>query len=270
MKVKTIFISKIIICLVGCISINTYSQKTILNKPLELYLLIGQSNMAGRGKVDAQNQITSNAILMLDKTNNWVIAKDPVHFDRASAGVGPAISFAQTMLKDQKNSQIGLIPCAWGGSPIKAWQPGAKFFENFPYDEAIQRTKIAMQNGVLKGILWHQGESDNDAKKSPLYLEKLKNLIANLRRDLNAPYLPFIAGEIGYFNKENYVNQIINTLPNEVEYTTVVSSEGLVDNGDHLHFNTASAQELGKRYATAMKKFLKKNDIAIASKKKLK
>ncbi|MBP8156431.1 MAG: polysaccharide deacetylase family protein [Leadbetterella sp.] len=257
---------KIAVCLVCCVGFSAYSQKASSSKPMELYLLIGQSNMAGRGTVDAQSQIASDAILMLDKTNNWIPAKDPVHFDRAVAGVGPAISFAQTMLQDKKNTQIGLIPCAWGGSPIKAWSPGAKFFTNFPYDEAIQRAKIAMQKGVLKGILWHQGESDNDPKKAEAYLEKLKALVANLRRDLNAPNLPFVAGEIGYFNKVNFINEKINKLPAEVENTAVVSAKDLTDGGDHLHFNTASARELGKRYAIAMKN-LQQNPSGTAEKK---
>ena len=256
MKLK--IVSKIMLSLVCCVGFNTHSQTANPSKQMEVYLLIGQSNMAGRGTVDAQSQLASDAVLMLDKANNWVVAKDPVHFDRASAGVGPAISFAQTMLQDKKNSQIGLIPCAWGGSPIKVWQPGAKYFDNFPYDEAIQRAKIAMQKGVLKGILWHQGESDNDPKKAEVYFEKLKTLVGNLRRDLNAPNLPFVAGEIGYFNKENHINAIINKLPAALENTAVVSAKDLTDRGDHLHFDTPSARELGKRYATAMQKLEQK------------
>ncbi|SHG82870.1 Peptidoglycan/xylan/chitin deacetylase, PgdA/CDA1 family [Flavobacterium fluvii] len=257
LKLKIVF--KITACLVCCLGFNAYGQTVNPSKPMEVYLLIGQSNMAGRGTVDTQSQITSDAVLMLDKTNNWVPAKDPVHFDKPVAGVGPAISFAQAMLKDKKNTQIGLIPCAWGGSPIKVWQPGAKYFENFPYDEAIQRAKIAMQKGVLKGILWHQGESDNDPKRAEAYLEKLKTLVTNLRRDLNAPSLPFVAGEIGYFNKENYINAIINKLPAEVENAAVVSAKDLTDRGDHLHFDASSARELGKRYAAAMKKMEQKS-----------
>ncbi|WP_269227743.1 sialate O-acetylesterase [Flavobacterium eburneipallidum] len=252
-NVKCKIVSKIAICWIAFLGFNTYGQKVNKNKPLEVYLLIGQSNMAGRGTVDTQSLITSDVILMLDKTNNWVLAKDPLHFDKPSAGVGPGISFAQAMLHENKNIQIGLIPCAWGGSPIKVWQPGAKYFENFPYDEAIQRAKIAMQKGVLKGILWHQGESDNDPKKTEVYLEKLRILIATLRKDLNAPNLPFVAGEIGYFNKENYINTIINKLPDAVKNTAVVSAKDLTDRGDHLHFDTASSRELGKRYAVAMK-----------------
>ncbi|MGQ7946161.1 sialate O-acetylesterase [Flavobacterium sp. WC2509] len=265
-KLKTAL--KMATCLVCCVGFNAHSQKANSSKPMELYLLIGQSNMAGRGTVDAQSQITSDAILMLDKTNNWVPAKDPMHFDKPAAAVGPGISFAQTMLQDKKNTQIGLIPCAWGGSPIRVWSPGAKYFENFPYDEAIQRAKIAMEKGVLKGILWHQGESDNDAKKAEAYLENLKTLIANLRRDLNAPNLPFVAGEIGYFNKENFINEKINKLPAEVENTAVVSAKDLTDRGDHLHFDTTSARELGKRYAAAMKN-LQQKPTGSAEKKKL-
>lgn len=258
MNIKLKIVFTIAACLICSAGFKGYSQTVSPGKSLDVYLLIGQSNMAGRGTVDAQSQIASEAVLMLDKTNNWVMAKDPVHFDRASAGVGPAISFAQTMLQGNKNRQIGLVPCAWGGSPIKVWQPGAKYFENFPYDEAIQRAKIAMQKGVLKGILWHQGESDNDPKKAEAYLEKLKTLVGNLRRDLNAPNLPFVAGEIGYFNKENYINEIINKLPATVENTAVVSAKDLTDRGDHLHFDTASARELGKRYAAAMQKLQQK------------
>lgn len=257
MKIKLKIIFELLSCLFLSIGFNANAQNKTA-RALDLYLLIGQSNMAGRGTVDAQSQETSEAILMLDKNNNWVVAKDPVHFDRALAGVGPAISFAKSMLEGKKNSQIGLIPCAWGGSPIKVWSPGAKYFDNFPYDEAVARAKVAMQSGVLKGILWHQGESDNDAKRAAVYLSKLKVLVDNLRKDLNAPNLPFIAGEIGYFNKENYINPIISQLPNEVANAAVVTAQDLTDGGDHLHFNTASARELGKRYAAAMKKLQEK------------
>lgn len=261
-------ILRILLMLLLVFQHTIYSQASS-SKPMELYLLIGQSNMAGRGAIDAESEKTSANILMLDKSNNMVIAKDPLHFDKPYAGVGPGLSFAKAMLEGQKNTKIGLIPCAWGGSPIKVWSTGAKYFENFPYDEAIARTKIAMQKGELKGILWHQGESNNDAEKSKIYFEKLKELVANLRRDLNTPHLPFVAGEIGRFNKEDYINTIVNRLPDEVEHTAVVSSEGLVDKGDHLHFDSASARELGKRYAKAMDKLSKETSTKV-SKKKLK
>jgi peptidoglycan/xylan/chitin deacetylase (PgdA/CDA1 family) len=134
------------------------------------------------------------------------------------------------------------------------WEPRAVYLKKFkPYDDAIARTKLAMQKGVLKGVLWHQGESDNDSLRAAVYLNKLEILIGRLRTELQEPKLPFIAGEIGYFNKANFINKTINKLPFKVNHTAVVSARDLSDVGDHLHFNTPSARELGKRYAKAIK-----------------
>ncbi len=196
---------------------------------------------------------------MLDSTNNWVQATDPVHFDKPKmAGVGPAIGFANEMLREENNISIGLIPCAWGGSPVEVWKPGAVYLSAHPYDDAIRRTKLAMQKGVLKGILWHQGEADNDSIRSKKYLNELVLLVQRFRKDFSNEQLPFVAGEVGYFNKRNFINAIINQLPDQLPYTSVVAADGLTDKGDHLHFDTPSARELGKRYARAMKQLQKK------------
>src|SRR5690606_3114223 len=134
---------------------------------------------------------------MLDKSNEWVLAKDPLHFDRPKAvGVGPGMGFAKEMIKGKNNLSIGLIPCALGGSPIKAWKSGGEFTSVHPYDEAIKRAKIAMKRGVLKGILWHQGESDSNIEDSKVYLANLVALIGHIREDLGVPDLPFIAGQL--------------------------------------------------------------------------
>lgn len=244
----------LIICLL-LISIMSQAQDKI-DSNFHLYLFIGQSNMAGRGVVDAESKQQNLQILMLDSNNRWVLATDPVHFDKpALIGVGPAISFAKEMLGDNKRIKIGLIPCAVGGSPISVWEPGAFYAPNFhPYDDAMKRVKLAMQQGVLKGILWHQGESDNDSMHASVYLDKLKTLINRLRIELHQPTLPFIAGEIGYFIKDDFINKVINQLPQQVHNTAVVSAKGLTDKGDHLHFDTPSARGLGRRYADAMKK----------------
>jgi hypothetical protein len=117
----------------------------------------------------------------------------------------------------------------------------------------MKRVALAMQQGVLKGILWHQGESDNDSVHAPLYLEKLKTLINRLRNELHQPDVPFVAGEIGHFIKDDFINKVIHQLPQQVPNTAVVSAKDLTDKGDHLHFDTPSARELGKRYANAMK-----------------
>jgi hypothetical protein len=237
-------------------SLTTLAQKNKVDTNFYVYLLIGQSNMAGRGALDSESKFVHPQILMLDSQNHWVVATDPVHYDKPkSVGVGPAISFAKGMLGNNKKIKIGLVPCALGGSPIKVWQPGAVYLNVFhPYDDALRRTKLAMKQGVLKGIIWHQGESDNDSLHAAIYMEKLKALIERLRKDLHQPDLPFVAGEIGYFNKAHYINGVINQLPELVSKTAVVSAKGLTDKGDGLHFDAPSARELGKRYAEAMKR----------------
>lgn len=240
---------------------KAFSQGETIDSSFHLYLLVGQSNMAGRGVPDEESKKTDQRIWMLDSLDRWLPATDPVHFDKPNiVGVGPAIAFAKEMLGNKQNIKIGLIPCAWGGSPVKVWEPGAVYLQTaHPYDDAIRRTKIAMRRGVLKGIIWHQGESDNDSVHAALYLEKLKTLINRFRMEFNTPGLPFVAGEIGHFNKTVLINNIINQLPQAVSSTAVVSAKDLTDKGDQLHFDTRSARELGRRYATAMKNLLQEN-----------
>lgn len=224
------------------------------HSPLDVYLLVGQSNMAGRAPLDDSSKLTDSRILMLDKGDNWVLATDPVHFDKPDiVGVGPAIAFAREMLRNDGRRKIGLIPCAVGGSPIRVWEPDSTFLNGLhPYDDAIRRARIAMKTGRLKGIIWHQGESDNNPERAEIYTDKLKALILRFRKDLNDPGLPFVAGEIGYFNNTVLINTIIDGLTAVVANTAVVPAEGLTDKGDKVHFDTRSARELGRRYGQAM------------------
>jgi hypothetical protein len=226
---------------------------------LDLYLLAGQSNMAGRATPDDSSKTIDPKIFMLDKDGNWVPATDPVHFDKPSVvGVGPAIAFAKAMVAATGHS-IGLIPTAVGGSPIRVWEPDSTYLNGLhPYDDALRRTRLALKKGHLKGILWHQGESDNNTRSAAVYMEKLKTLIQRFRTDLKSPNIPFVAGEIGYFTKETPINKVIDQLPAAVPHTAVVSAEGLTDKGDVTHFDTRSARELGRRYAAAMQKLLGK------------
>lgn len=244
--------------------LNCSAQKVELpdqiNPDFHLYLLIGQSNMAGRGLVDSAAKLVDPKILTLNKNGEWVLATDPLHFDRpAIVGVGPGLSFAKNMLGKNKKIKIGLIPCAVGGSPIKAWKAGEEFLKDHPYDDAMKRAKTAMKYGVIKGIIWHQGESDSNAEKAKHYMASLKTLIADLRRDLNNPDLPFVAGELGHY-KENYkyINEVLKELPVEVPNTGLATSEGLAHKGDGTHLDTPSARELGKRFAIQMLSIQKK------------
>jgi hypothetical protein len=257
--VKTMLFSLIGAFVVLTCSAQQVKQPAKIDPNFHLYLLVGQSNMAGRGQIDSVSKQNNPQILMLNKLGEWEPAVDPLHFDRPTiVGVGPGLNFAKEILGNNKKIKIVLIPCAVGGSPIKAWKAGEEFLKDHPYDDAIKRAKIAMQYGVVKGIIWHQGESDSNAEKSKLYLDNLKNLIADLRKDLNAADLPFVAGELGYY-KENfkYINTALQSLPTEVPNTGLATAEGLVHKGDGTHLDTPSARELGKRFAATMTKIQK-------------
>jgi hypothetical protein len=244
----------------GCL-VPGHGQKAGPDTAFHLYLLVGQSNMAGRGALDADSKLIDSRVMVLDKSNQWVSATDPLHFDKPqAAGVGPGFAFGKAMAAGSKAKiRIGLIPCAVGGSAIDSWQPGGydKPTNTHPYDEALARARAAGQQGVFKGIIWHQGESDSSPGKAAVYLPKLITLVASLRRDLGNERLPFVAGELGYY-REAYqnINTLLPLLPRQVPHTAVVSAEGLVHNGDGTHFDAASARQLGTRYAAAMGQLL--------------
>lgn len=239
---------------------KTATPQTV-DSTFDLYLLIGQSNMAGRGEVtDAYRTEGSDAVLMLNKDGQWVRAAHPLHFDKpAVAGVGPGLRFGLEMA-GATHHKIGLVPGAVGGTSIDAWKPGGydKATATHPYDEATARLKAAMLSGKLKGVLWLQGESDSDTAKAKHYRQKLVELINRIRRLVGDPLLPFAAGELGRF-KEQYanVNNQLATLPETVAHTAVASSEGLKDKGDATHYDSASAEEMGSRFAKQMMRLQK-------------
>ncbi|GAB3045996.1 sialate O-acetylesterase [Spirosoma pulveris] len=226
---------------------------------LKLFLLIGQSNMAGRGIPEAEDQQPHKRIWMLTKEQTWLPARDPLHFDKpAVIGVGPGLAFAQKLVDSDKKVNIGLIPCAQGGSGIDVWVPGAYYAatKSYPYDDAIRRTRKALENGELAGILWHQGESDSQPEKAAVYAGKLTALVNRIRTDLQAEKVPFMVGTLGDFYVQKHpdaaqINTILETLPKSIPNMYVVSASGLTDKGDTTHFDSPSARTLGRRYADA-------------------
>lgn len=243
-----------------------FSQPNIAKKQFHLFLLAGQSNMAGRGKVALEDTLTNSRIWVLTKNNEWAIAKEPLHFDKPSVvGVGPGFAFAKKMAELDTNIVIGLIPCAVGGSSIDVWQPG-KYYEPtncYPYDDAMKRLNLAMKVGVLKGILWQQGESDSDSLHSKIYSEKLVALVKQFRKEVKIKRVPFLAGTIADFYVQTHpyakmVNEAIVQLPHQLPKIAVVYTSTLTPNSDNIHLNTASARELGNRYAVAFFNLMKK------------
>ncbi|GAB3019029.1 sialate O-acetylesterase [Niabella terrae] len=231
----------------------------------QVYLLLGQSNMAGRGPLTQQYlDIHHNRVLMLDKSNNWVPARHPLHFDKPKvAGVGPGLSFAAAIAEAYPNDTICLVPAAVGGTSISKWEPGAydRATQTHPYDDAVKRIEEARKKGPIKGVIWLQGEGDSRPASAAVYLARLRTLIERIRKVASNPKLPFVAGELGrYREKYQLINEQLARLPQEVPFTAVVSSAGLVHKGDSTHFDSPSMVEYGKRFGKGMLELQRKKN----------
>jgi len=255
--------------LIGLISLSCSSGKSISNRDLNnsdikenfhLYLLMGQSNMAGRGKVQSIDTLTHPRVLMLDKNLNWELARDPMHFDKSVAGVGLGLTFGKIMANGDNNIKIGLIPTAVGGSSINHWYQDSLFQQTntYPYNDMIKRAKEAMTQGTLKGILWHQGESDSNTELDmKSYKQKFEAMLDSIKQDLGIESVPIVMGEIGYFfyPKATYakqINGVIAEIAASQQCIGLVTSENLNHKGDSTHFDSDSYHALGIRYAAKM------------------
>jgi Carbohydrate esterase, sialic acid-specific acetylesterase len=220
---------------------------------MDIYILAGQSNMAGRGIVEEQDKKIDPRVFSMNSSKQWVPAVDPLHFDKNIAGVGPGKTFGTTIANNHKGRRIGLIPCAFGGSRISDWAKGS--FMGGHYDNAISRAKGATKDGNIKGIIWHQGESDRNPQDAPQYYEKMKILISNFRNDLGNSSLPFVIGQLGYWSWDNFrqeVDAAHKKIIKNIPKTALASSTGLVHKGDNEHFDSASYRILGDRFAKSM------------------
>lgn len=225
------------------------------SQDMELFLLIGQSNMAGRGVIEDQDRVPFPRVFTLTKEETWVPAVEPIHFDRPDRlGVGLGRSFARVLADAAPNAKIGLIPAAMGGSALDEWKPGGKL-----YTDAVRRAKVAMKSGRLRGILWHQGEADaNKLELARSYQERWLVVMKSLRAELGD--VPIVVGELGQFvygrEKNEYplarvINEQLAMLAVNGSRVAFVSSGGLKDKGDVLHFDSPSLREFGRRYAYA-------------------
>lgn len=228
-------------------------------REMDLYLLIGQSNMAGRGALTESNRIGKTRVYKFGKNGKWVEATEPIHFDKPGAGAGLAASFARTMADCDPSVKIGLVPCAVGGSHMDTWVKGGVNYTN-----AVARMRKALSRGLLKGILWHQGEGDaTDAAETAAWTEKFAGMVADLRLELGD--VPVVAGELGRYLDDyapktvnwRAINSQLHGLEGRIPRFAVVSSEGLTANADNLHLNTESLRTFGNRYASAMLELLK-------------
>lgn len=216
------------------------------------FLLIGQSNMAGRGFLNETMEINTEKIYIL-RNGRWQAMFRPINPDRNKSGANLAERFAELYIR-KHNEDVGLICCADGGTHISQWLPGEVL-----YDNAVFHAKLAMRSSSLAGILWHQGESDCAIERCGAYKEKLMYVLTQLRKDLGMPNIPILLGGLGDFltdcprpdwNFSNYplINAASQSVAEELGNAGFVPATGLTSNPDNLHFSAASLYKFGERY----------------------
>lgn len=266
---------------------NLSAQVSTPDPNFHIYLCFGQSNMEGNAKITDQDRlgissrfkvmiVSSDDLSHLSRSvGNWYRAVPPLC--RWDTGLTPADYFGRTLIDSLPDSvKIGVIVIAMGGSGIDAfdkdnykqyyqeadaWQKSLmNIYGGNPYAKMVAMAKLAKKKGVIKGILLHQGESNNMQADWP---QKVEKIYSDLLRDLNLKpdSIPILAGEMLRKDQGGIcwgMNSIIATLPYHIGNSYVISSEGCVGNGvDGFHFSTEGARELGKRYGLEMLSLLK-------------
>ena len=228
-----------------------------INNELKItsFLMIGQSNMAGRGEFSDVEKIDNDLCFML-RMGRWQKMSEPINPDRAiegirfHSGISLGASFADSFATEF-NKPVGLIPCADGGTTLSQWMPGEILF-----DHAVFMSKLAKRTSCLGGILWHQGESDCINLNKDKYKNDFIEMIEKLRKELDDENLPVIIGELSENISLEWVDKgsvkILNNtfyeISNEIKNCTVVSSKGLSLKEDLIHFDSKSLREFGIRY----------------------
>lgn len=249
------------------------------NPNFHIYLCLGQSNMEGNAKIEAEDTISVDSRFQVMGTidcndlgrtkGNWYTATPPLC--RCHTGLTPADYFGRTLVANlPKNIKVGVINVAVGGCKIElfdndnypnyistapGWMVGMiKEYDGNPYGRLVEMAKLAQRDGVIKGILLHQGESNTN---DTLWTEKVKVVYNNLMKDLNLnpKDVPLLAGEVVNADQGGVcasMNSIIATLPQKITNSYVISSAGCPSASDHLHFTAEGYRMLGKRYGETM------------------
>ena len=218
-------------------------------------MLAGQSNMAGRGQVEAEDTITNSRIITIDSLGKWKLASEPLHFYEPNlVGLDCGLSFGKKLLSTVPDSvTIALIPCAVGGSTIGQWindeeHRNVNLLSNFN-----EKVAIAKEKGIVKGILWHQGESDAYPDLISVYKANLDTLFTEFRSIVGNESLPIMAAQLGSFfpDQESWdaLNTEIEKYTAEDPNTHLIRTHDLTHKGDSLHFSSASLRGLGQRFA---------------------
>lgn len=230
-----------------------------MDPQLHVFLLAGQSNMSGRGELLPEDQKVNDRILVLNSDGLFVPAAEPLHYiEPERTGSGPGSAFARELLPHlPPGHKIGLVPCAVGGSAIQQWMDNEFYRGVTLYSNFLEASGKAARQGSIRALLWHQGESNTYAGRYAGYPLLLSSFFEKVRKDLQMPDLPIIAGELGDFlDPAQYpmarqLNQALHDLSEKMPGLQIVSAKGLECLEDELHFNRNAVIELGKRMCEA-------------------
>jgi len=251
-----------------------------------IYLAFGQSNMEGQGQIESQDRTVDKRFQMIStvsgcngrQVGNWYDAIPPLA--NCEGKLGPVDYFGRTLVKKLPQPiKVGVAVVAIAGCDIQLFeeenydsykqpdwmQERSDTYGNKPYRRLIDMAKKAQKDGVIKGILFHQGETNNGQLD---WLNRVKVIYERILKELNlkAEDVPFIAGEVVRTEVEGICgehNKVVNMLPDVIPTSHVVSAEGLDQAGDGFHFNSEGYRILGERYAEVMLKLLNKDDDAV-------
>jgi hypothetical protein len=250
---------------------------------LRLFVLAGQSNMSGMGELPKSGEKIDPRVYVFGNDYRWKLAKEPIDdstnqvdlvSEDISAGFGPSVAFATTLLERRPDLVIGLIPCAKGGSSIHEWRRDVN--DNTLYGSCLKRIRAASVMGNIAGLLYFQGEIDAvDPKEdhqrtfSPhQWADKFIVLIKNWRHDLDLPELPVVFAQIGTNTEpQRFKNwSVVKTQQGKVRlpFSAMIVTDDL-GLRDYVHFTTESYRIIGQRFA---KTYLNLIDDKIQNKRK--
>ncbi|KAK7390951.1 hypothetical protein VNO78_19178 [Psophocarpus tetragonolobus] len=230
----------------------------------QIFILSGQSNMAGRGGVlrDGKRKYWDGvvppecspdpSILRLSATLQWEPANEPLHVDIDAAkvcGVGPGMVFANSLRRCLgADLHLGLVPCAVGGTAIKEWARGEELYEKM-VKRALE--SVNEDNCEIKALLWFQGESDAiNEEDAAAYKLNMETLIHHLRLDLHLPSLPII--QVALASGSDHIEKVREAqLAIDIPNVICVDAKGLQLKEDNLHLTTQAQIQLGHMLAQA-------------------
>lgn len=242
----------------------------------EVYLLAGQSNMDGRGKTadldEADRKLAGDAIIFYRNppaaSAGWQPLAPGFSVPPGYKGglpaptFGPEIGFAKALAKARPGIRIALIKSSKGGTSLaKDWTPGIKgkpqtqgpCYRNFI--ETIEQATTSLKDRgdafAIKGMLWHQGESDAGSTAAE-YQERLTAFIARVREDLRQPDLPIVIGEVFDNGKRDSIRTAQRAAAAAIPGVRFVPATDLKTWDAGTHFDAASQLELGRRFAEAV------------------